>query len=67
VRYRPSLISLASIAVACAATGLASDDEARLFRFTFKHTIFLACVVGIVAMLFAYVFPALVPVLPPKG
>ena len=42
------MISLASIAVACAATGLTSEDEARLFRFTFKHSIFLACVVGIV-------------------
>jgi lactate permease len=61
------MISLASIAVACAATGLTSEDEARLFRFTFKHSIFLACVIGIVAMLFAYVFPGLVPVLPPKG
>jgi lactate permease len=60
------MISLASIAVACAATGLTSEDEARLFRFTFKHSIFLACVVGIMAMLFAYVFPGLVPVLPPK-
>lgn len=60
------MISLASIAVACAATGLTSQDEGKLFRFTFKHSIFLACVVGIVAMLFAYVFPGLVPVLPPK-
>ena len=60
------MISLASIAVACAATGLASEDEARLFRFTFKHSIFLACLVGIVAMLFAYVLPGFVPVLPPK-
>ena len=60
------MISLASIAVACAATGLTSEDEARLFRVTFKHSIFLACLVGIVAMLFAYVCPGLVPVLPPK-
>jgi len=55
------MISLASITVACAATGLTSEDEARLFRFTFKHSIFLASVVGIVAMLFAYVLPELVP------
>jgi lactate permease len=61
------MISLASIAVACAATGLTSEDESRLFRFTFKHSIFLACVVGILSLLFAYVFPGLVPVLPPKG
>ena len=55
------MISLPSIAVAVAATGLTSEDEGKLFRFTLKHSIFLACVVGIVAMLFAYVFPSLVP------
>ena len=60
------MISLASIAVACASTGLTSADESRLFRFTFKHSIFLAALVGIVAMLFAYVFPGGVPTLPPK-
>jgi lactate permease len=60
------MIALPSIAVACAATGLTAEDEGKLFRFTFKHSIFLACMVGIVAMLFAYVFPAMVPVLPPK-
>jgi lactate permease len=60
------MIALPSIAVACAATGLTPEDEGKLFRFTLKHSIFLACVVGVVSMLFAYVFPAMVPVLPPK-
>jgi lactate permease len=60
------MIALPSIAVAVAATGLTSEDEGKLFRFTLKHSIFLACVVGIVAMLFAYVFPGMVPVAPPK-
>jgi lactate permease len=60
------MISLASITVACAATGLTPEDEGRLFRFTFKHSVFLACGVGVVAMLFAYVFPELVPTLPVK-
>jgi len=60
------MISLASIAVACAATGLAARDEGKLFRFTFKHSILLACVVGVMAMLFAYVFPGGVPTLPGK-
>ena len=41
--------------------GLTSEDEGKLFRFTLVHSVFLACVVGIVAMLFAYVFPSLVP------
>jgi lactate permease len=58
------MISLASIAVACAATGLTSADESRLFRFTFKHSVVLACAVGIVALLYAYVFPGGVPALP---
>jgi L-lactate permease len=60
------MISLASITVACAATGLSSQDEGRLFRFTLTHSILLACLVGLVATLFAYVFPGLVPTLPPK-
>ena len=60
------MISLASIAVACAATGLPAREEGKLFRFTFKHSIFLACVVGVVAMVFAYAFPQGVPVLPTK-
>lgn len=60
------MIALPSIAVAVAATGLTPADEGKLFRFTLKHSIFLACVVGIVSMLFAYVFPGMVPVLPPK-
>jgi lactate permease len=55
------MISLPSIAVACAATGLTSDDEGGLFRFTFKHSILLAAVVGVMALLFAYVVPGLVP------
>lgn len=60
------MISLASIAVACASTGLTAKDEGKLFRFTIKHSIFLTCVVGVVAMLFAYVVPGGVPTLPPK-
>ena len=59
------MISLASIAVACASTGLTSKDEGRLFRFTIKHSIFLACVVGVVSMVFAYAAPGGVPTLPP--
>ncbi len=60
------MISLASITVACAATGLPPADESKLFRFTIRHSIFLACVMGVVAMLYAYVFPGLVPMVPPK-
>jgi lactate permease len=60
------MISLTSIAVACGATGLTNEDEGKLFRFTFKHSIFLACLIGLVAMLYAYVFPGLVPHVPVK-
>lgn len=60
------MISLQSIAVAVAATGLTPEDEGKLFRFTIKHSILLTAVMGVVAMLYAYVFPNLVPVLPPR-
>src|SRR5204863_2382948 len=56
------MISIQSIAVAVAATGLKSEDEGRLFRFTFKHSVLLMCVMGVLALLFAYVVPNLVPV-----
>src|SRR6202162_4426763 len=48
------MISLTSVAVASAATGMSRADEGRLFRFTLKHSILLAAVVGLVTMLFAY-------------
>jgi len=55
------MISVQSIAVAVAATGMTRDDESRLFRFTIKHSVLLMVVVGIVSMLYAYVFPGGVP------
>ena len=55
------MISLQSIAVAVAATNLPSVDESRLFRFTIKHSIALMIVMGIISMLYAYVFPGAVP------
>jgi lactate permease len=58
------MISVQSIAVAVAATGLAASDESRLFRFTIKHSIGLMVVMGIISMLFAYVFPGSVPAAP---
>ena len=48
------MISLQSIAVAAAAAGLSSKEEPRLFRFTLKHSIFLASMVGLLAMVYAY-------------
>ena len=55
------MISLASIAVASAATSMKREDEARLFRFTFRHSIFLASVIGLVVLFYAYVAPGLAP------
>lgn len=51
------MISLQSIAVAAAAAGMAASDESRLFRFTLKHSIFLASVLGLIVVIYAYVTP----------
>jgi lactate permease len=48
------MISLQSLAVAVAATGMSRDEEGRLFRFTFKHSVFLGCVLGVLTMIYAY-------------
>jgi lactate permease len=59
------MISVQSIAVAVAATGMTREDEGRLFRFTIKHSVMLMIVMGILSLLFAYVFPAYVPTVLP--
>ena len=55
------MISVQSIAVAVAATGMTTADESRLFRFTIKHSVLLMICMAIISMLFAYVFPQYVP------
>ena len=60
------MISIQSIAVAVAATGMTSADEGRLFRFTIKHSVFLMAMMGVISMIIAYMFPGYVPVVPPK-
>jgi lactate permease len=60
------MISVLSIAVAVAATGMKSEDESALFRFTIKHSVILMTVMGVLSLLFAYVVPGWVPVAPPK-
>jgi lactate permease len=60
------MISIQSIAVAVAATGMTAADESRLFRFTIKHSILLMAVMGVISMMYAYVFPGAVPIVPPK-
>ena len=54
------MISPQSIAVACAATGLVGK-ESELFRFTVKHSLLFAVIVGIITMLQAYVFTGMIP------
>lgn len=49
------MISLQTIAIAAAATGLNAAEQVKLFRFTLKHSIVLAMVVGGIALLYAYV------------
>ncbi len=48
------MISLQSISVAAAAAGMAASEEPKLFRFTVKHSIFLAALVGLLTMIYAY-------------
>jgi lactate permease len=55
------MISPQSIAVAAAATSMAEGEEGQLFRFTLRHSIFLAAVVGVIVMCYAYVVPSLAP------
>ena len=48
------MISLQSIAVAAAATGITVRQQSQLMRFTLKHSIFLAALVGLEVLLLAY-------------
>lgn len=47
------MISLQSIAVAAAATQMPRSDEARLFRFTLRHSIILAVVIALITVLYS--------------
>jgi lactate permease len=48
------MISLQTIAVAAAATGMSVHDQSRLFRFTFKHSVVLVILVSAVVLLLSY-------------
>lgn len=54
------MISPQSIAIACAAVGLVGK-ESDLFRFTVKHSLAFAAMVGIITTLQAYVFTGMIP------
>jgi L-lactate permease len=50
------MISLQTITVAAAATGLTVSEQAKLFRFTLRHSLILTVVIGIEVLVYAYVF-----------
>jgi lactate permease len=55
------MISLTSIAVAACATNMKREDESLLFRFTLRHSVFLASVIGLIVVFYAYVMPGWAP------
>ena len=55
------MISLTSVAVAAAATGIRRGEESRLFQFTLAHSVFLASVIGLLVLGYAYWFPQWAP------
>jgi L-lactate transport len=54
------MISPQSIAVACAAVGLVGK-ESDLFRFTLKHSLFFATIVGVITYVQAYYLVGMIP------
>ena len=50
------MISLQSIAVAAAATGITVREQSQLLRFTMRHSLILAALVGLEVLAFAYWF-----------
>jgi len=52
------MISLQTIAVAAAATGMSTADQSRLFRFTLRHSVLLAVLTGCIALVCTYYLAA---------
>jgi L-lactate transport len=52
------MISVQNIAVAAAATAMSVSDQAKLFRFTLRHSMVMATAIGVEVMLYAYLFHA---------
>ena len=48
------MISLTSISVAAAATALPPGEEAKLFRFTLKHSLLLATAIGLIVAAYSH-------------
>jgi hypothetical protein len=49
------MISLQTIAVAAAATGMVPAEEGKLFRFTIRHSVLLAAAIRLIVVFYAYV------------
>jgi lactate permease len=54
------MVDAQSICIATAATNQVGQ-EGSIFRFVFWHSVALAAIVGIIVMLYAYVFPQFIP------
>ena len=54
------MIDAQSICIATAATNQVGN-EGSIFRFVFWHSVALAAIVGVIVMLYAYVFPQFIP------
>ena len=55
------MISLQSIAVVVAATGMPSSDESKLFRWTLRHSLLLTALIGLIVMVYAHLLPHAIP------
>ena len=49
------MISVQTIAVAAAATGMVPAEEGKLFRFTIRHSVLLAAAIRLIVVFYAYV------------
>ncbi len=54
------MVAAQSLVIACAVTGQ-EGQEGPLFRAVLKHSLGLLFIVGVIIMLYAYVFPGLIP------
>jgi lactate permease len=54
------MIAAQSLVIGCAVTGQ-QGHEGALFRAVLKHSIGLLILVGLVVMMYAYVFPGAIP------
>jgi lactate permease len=52
------MISVQTIAVAAAATGMDTSQETQLFRFNFWRSLALAAAIGLLTTAYAYLLPA---------